>query len=120
MKLLFTILFSLAVSFSMATTPSGNPDDILIFSGDVQLEMSVYPNPSTTGDFSLEVSNLSREDIVLIKVYNLIGSTVYYKQFTSVDGDYKQVIRLGTMPKGIYMLEVSIGNKKQTRRLSFI
>ncbi|MEZ4829395.1 MAG: T9SS type A sorting domain-containing protein [Bacteroidia bacterium] len=87
---------------------------------DFHISFNVYPNPSTTGDFSLEVSNLSDSDVVSIKVYNLIGKEVYRYQITSNPGEYKDTIRLGSLPKGIYLLEVAMGEKKQTRRLSFI
>ncbi|MDX2250077.1 MAG: T9SS type A sorting domain-containing protein [Bacteroidia bacterium] len=113
MRLFFTLILSLALSFVFANFSGADPIDF-------HLTLNVYPNPSTTGDFSLEVSNLSPKDVVSIKVYNLIGKEVYHHQISSFTGDYKDTIRLGSLPKGIYLLEVVKGEKKQTRRLSFI
>lgn len=113
MRLFFTIIFNLAFIFTYANFSGVDPDEF-------HLSLKVFPNPSTTGDFSLEVSNLSASDVVSIKVYNLIGKEVYRYQITSFAGDFKDMIKLGSLPKGIYLLEVAMGEKKQTRRLSFI
>jgi hypothetical protein len=85
-----------------------------------ELTMQVYPNPSTSGNFVLEIQNLQPQDEVFIKVYNLIGTELIRQHTTAYSGDFRTAINLTTAPKGIYMLEVTIGDEKQTRRLSYI
>ena len=86
----------------------------------VELTMQVYPNPSTSGNFVLEIHNLHPQDDVFIKVYNLIGTELLRQHVTAYAGDFRTAVNLTSAPKGIYMLEVSIGDEKQTRRLSYI
>jgi hypothetical protein len=84
------------------------------------LTMQVYPNPNSSGNFVLEIQNLHPQDEVFIKVFNLIGTEIIRQHTTAFSGDFRTAINLTTAPKGIYLLEVTIGEKKQTRRLSYI
>lgn len=84
------------------------------------VEVSIYPNPTTDGHFSLKLTGLEKSEKVNIKVYNLIGSEVYSHSFSSFAGENKREISLTTVPKGIYMVEVSLGEEKYTHRLSLL
>lgn len=88
--------------------------------GDFPLEMSVYPNPSTTGNFAIELNTEDRREDISIKVFNLIGKEVYRKKIPVVNGVIKETIQLHSVSKGIFILEVSYEDQKQTHRLSFI
>jgi hypothetical protein len=98
-----------------AAGPMGNP----ISGKELVTEFKVYPNPSSNGNFTVEFS-LETSANLNIKVYNLIGKEVFADR---IDGDnraYSNTIRLGNLPKGVYILEVSNGGQKQTKRLSYI
>jgi hypothetical protein len=82
-------------------------------------DLKVYPNPSTNGYFNINFTNLSRESAVNIKIYNLIGKEVYSERIPSGQ-DYDSTIRLNELPRGVYILEITNGAQKQTKRLSFI
>ena len=82
--------------------------------------VSVYPNPSSSGNFSIELLGLEHNRQIHLKVYNLIGKEVFRTVINNLNAEYKGSISLGTFPKGIYMLEVSQGEQTHTRRLSFI
>jgi hypothetical protein len=82
-------------------------------------DLKVYPNPSTNGYFNINFTNLSRESAINIKIYNLIGKEVYSERIPSGQ-DYDSTIRLNELPRGVYILEISNGGQKQTKRLSFI
>ena len=84
------------------------------------LNMSVYPNPSTTGNFTIELDTYVPKKTVTIKVFNLIGKEIYKKRIPIIQGKFKDRIQLKSASKGIYMLEISHGEQKQIRRLSFI
>lgn len=82
-------------------------------------DLKVYPNPSTSGNFNLYFTNLSRESSINVKVYNLIGKEVYSERIPAGQ-DYEGSVRLSELPRGVYILEISNGAQKQTKRLSFI
>ena len=83
-------------------------------------EISVYPNPSTTGDFSVELREATPGTLITIKVYNLIGHEVFSRQVVVRTGLHREVISLHNAPKGVYMLELIQGQEKLSRRLSYI
>ncbi|TAE60251.1 MAG: T9SS C-terminal target domain-containing protein [Bacteroidetes bacterium] len=113
MKWTFILVFSLMMS---ALTLSVHAQ----VSADIRTETRVYPNPSSNGTFALEISSLQRNEPVSIKVFNLIGNEVMARVITPEEGLYKGEISLSALPKGVYILEVASGSKKQTRRLSYI
>ena len=65
------------------------------------LNMTVYPNP-TKGKLWLDIQNLN-DPKVIAKVYNVTGSMVYERQFTT---DRLVEIDLSGKVSGIYMLKV--------------
>lgn len=85
-----------------------------------QIDIRVYPNPSSSGNFTLDIGPLSAGEQIRVKVYNLIGKEVFSRQISSRAGRYIETIHLGNYARGMYMLEVIRGDDKQTRRLSFI
>lgn len=117
----FTLLLSLlSIHISLVL---GNGDLIPAeFQDPIRVEISikVFPNPSTSGEFALEFAELTKSDKTDIIIYNLIGKKVYQKQILDKEGPHQEFLHLGHMAKGIYMLQVIQGEKKVTRRLSFI
>jgi hypothetical protein len=83
-------------------------------------ELKVYPNPSANGQFTLELSLAHPQQAVTLRVYNLIGGVVYAQSLSQPSAVYKESFSLTDLPKGVYMLEIAIGEKKQLRRLSSI
>lgn len=98
-----------------AAGPMGNP----INGKELVSEFKVFPNPSTNGNFNVEFSLESNSNLN-IKVYNLIGKEVFADRVGADSRTYSNVIHLGNLPKGVYILEVSNGNQKQTKRISYI
>ena len=116
MKHIFTliILLSLLLGSALAQSPSSNFGEV-----DLITNVSVYPNPSQTGDFSVKFEINKPQDRLQIKVYNLIGREVYRDHAAASQGQFKTSFSLQHLPKGFYMLEVTIGDKRITRRLAF-
>lgn len=85
-----------------------------------QLELSVYPNPTTDGQISIRLEARQFADEITIKVCNLIGKEVYREKLNGYSGTYQNTITLDGQPKGIYILEVSNGKEKEIKRLSYI
>lgn len=66
--------------------------------------MVVYPNPSR-GTFTLELNPENAQDFD-VTVYNSIGMIVFQKPGIPVAGKHVMEINLGTLPEGVYMLNV--------------
>lgn len=114
MRLFSTLILSVLLTFPVFSAEKDQPlSDTFIEN------LNVFPNPSSNGEFSIKFENHSGEPLV-IKVYNLIGAVVYVQNFNENHPSYFQTISLKPQPKGVYILEVSSGAKKQTRRLSYI
>jgi len=119
MKKLFTmIVFCLAVFAASAQVnflhSTDKQEDSFI------TELNIYPNPTTNGNISVKIDLNQQEEHITIKIFNLIGKTVYVQKITTFDTKVQENINLGTQPKGVYILEVSNGEKKEIRRLSYV
>lgn len=115
MKTLFTLFFVFTLSFTESINHTFN----YILVGDNFLEgLVVYPNPSSNGNISISFSSLHKHDKIQIKIISLIGKEVYLHTLHNYTGKYNAHINLERVAKGIYMLEVTDGEQKETRRFS--
>ena len=116
MKQIFTLLIVLTLALGTAPAQSSFGS----YSGGELIEnLSVYPNPSSTGNFSVKFRINAQQDRVNVKVYNLIGRQVFQEQVSGQGNEFKTSFSLSHLPQGFYMLEVVVGDKRITRRLSF-
>lgn len=113
------IIYTLTIALLLTVSVFGQNNARVALEPPFLSELSIYPNPNV-GQFNVSFTTLRAEERVSIRVFNLIGKEVYRTQVTGVAGDHKERINLQGASKGIYMLVVSNGDKKQTRRLSFI
>ena len=75
----------------------------------------VYPNPNK-GAFTVKLNNgLSKK--VEVMVSDLLGRAIYKEAFNSPDGNFNEHITLNNMPSGIYILNVTDGLKKSTKKI---
>lgn len=85
-------------------------------------DMKVFPNPTTNGKITISFNVINHNGNVTVKLYNLIGREVFVEQVSSEATEYSREIQLNEfqLPKGVYILEVSDGTQKQTKRVSFM
>ncbi|MEO0581159.1 MAG: T9SS type A sorting domain-containing protein [Bacteroidota bacterium] len=83
-------------------------------------ELRIYPNPSSSGNYVIEMTGTQIEVPVQIKVFNMIGQEMLVQRIESARQTIRIVIDLSHLPKGSYVLEFSQGDVKQTHKLSFI
>ena len=76
--------------------------------------VDVYPNPST-GEFTVVLAGMQNEDI-LIEVCDLNGKVITREQRTHASGDVTVAMKVNAEP-GVYMVNISTGNKKTSERL---
>jgi len=116
MKKIFTLL---SITF-LACAVHGQVaiSDLWVPTGDKETfiqELNIYPNPTSTGNFALKT-----DQELTVKVYNLIGKEIISRTFQVFQGLNEETFNLNGKPKGVYILEVSQGDKKEIQRISFI
>lgn len=78
--------------------------------------LSVYPNPNN-GNFSIVGSNLKLEGKVTIEVVNVIGQRIYTKPATVSSGKLSELISLGNLSDGLYIVNIGDGTNKVSKRV---
>jgi len=68
--------------------------------------VTVFPNPITDGTIHLQLNN-QPSGIYKIKVYNSAGQVLLSKNINHIDGSSKETLDGGSLPTGIYQLEVN-------------
>lgn len=79
-------------------------------------DLEVTPNPTATGMVNLKI-NSETNGIALIKMTDILGKTVLIKNIANVIGTNNHKLDLSKYSKGIYLLTVDIGSKKQTLKV---
>ena len=74
----------------------------------------VFPNPNK-GEFTIKLNNALSSD-VNVEVYDLRGRNIYKNMYKNT-GDFNEKIRLNNIQSGMYILNVSDGNRKSTRKI---
>ena len=106
----------------------GNQDFSLIITGnnlvlsvdenDLARRLAVYPNPSN-GEFTISFeSNLnSNDNKVKVDVYDIQGRLVYNNSFNNTSSIFKETIALENAKSGVYMVNISEGNRTTSHKL---
>jgi hypothetical protein len=79
--------------------------------------VTVFPNPSTTGTFDLEIHGANAKASLAVVVTNTLGQQVYTG--TARD-NYTNRLDLSTLAPGIYHLQVRNGEETMTRQLAIV
>ncbi len=79
-------------------------------------DLTFYPNPSSNGRFKVRFG-LPEEGELNIKVSNLEGKEVFSRYFERFGGTYSEMIDLSDQREGIYLLEISSGKKRLTKKI---
>jgi hypothetical protein len=104
----------------MKTTGAGmmmeeNNDEVLAQLTDGTQLMTVYPNPSSTGEIVLQWSQVLESDLK-VKMYNAIGELVFQQTFFQ-EGANSLPIQLTNVSSGMYWMEVELNGKSETHRV---
>ncbi|MEQ9466036.1 MAG: T9SS type A sorting domain-containing protein [Ekhidna sp.] len=79
-------------------------------------DLRFYPNPSSNGRIKVRFS-VPDEDELNIRVSNLEGKEVFSRNFDRFSGTYSELIDLSGQKEGIYLLEISQGKKRLTKKI---
>ena len=86
---------------------------------DEELELdnlSFFPNPSSNGTLKVRFT-VPDEDELNIKIFNLEGKEVYSRYFERFGGTYSETIDLSDQSEGMYLLEITQGKKRLTKKI---
>ncbi|MFW5759932.1 MAG: PKD domain-containing protein [Cyclobacteriaceae bacterium] len=87
--------------------------DITSLSDRDQEKVLVYPNPVTEDVAYIKFNSTPDEGMVTVKIYNMTGKTVAFEQFEpSFTGNTSFPVNVSELINGIYISEVTVGNKK--------
>ncbi|MCT4628477.1 S8 family serine peptidase [Winogradskyella sp.] len=102
--------------FSLIIT--GDNLTLSIDENDLLRKLAVYPNPSK-GEFTISFeSNLrSNDSNVNVDVYDLQGRLVYNNSFINASSIFKETIALNNAKAGVYMVNISEGNRTTSHKL---
>lgn len=116
MRFVYAILLSTILSLSAFASQPADAD----FMGQPFLkEFAVYPNPSS-GAITLTIETFEAESALQLKVYSLIGQEMMKETLSPFEGAKQMRLDLTHLPKGIYMVEISNGEKSRIKRISII
>jgi parallel beta-helix repeat protein/surface protein len=77
-------------------------------------DFSLYPNPTTNGQFTIKTPNLSGE--VSVEISNLLGQKVY-NQTMNVETNHEVNINAEGLSTGVYVVELKQGEKSYRTKL---
>ncbi|MEH6537024.1 MAG: reprolysin-like metallopeptidase [Psychroserpens sp.] len=75
---------------------------------------SVYPNPND-GEFNVRFEN-PISDTIKISVFDIRGRRIFENSFTA-NSDFNQAVKLNTIQSGMYLVTVSDGTNKATKKI---
>lgn len=75
---------------------------------------SLYPNPNS-GTFTIKLKSLSGKDIK-VKVYDIRGRFIFNNSYNNTS-DIKQEINLNNVQSGMYLVNISDGDKQITKKI---
>jgi hypothetical protein len=98
-------------------------DDLTITAGPLatsealKRSVSVFPNPSTTGTFNLEIHGANAKQALIVEVSNMLGQRVYTG--TAKD-NFSNTVNLSSLASGIYSIKVRNGEEYTQQQISIV
>ncbi|MEO8068722.1 MAG: T9SS type A sorting domain-containing protein [Flavobacteriales bacterium] len=84
-------------------------------------DVQLYPNPVRDGNVNLVINGLSgSENTVAVDIYDVFGKRVFTRSIgTEGATEVSTVLNLGTsLASGVYMVDITMGDRHSTQRLS--
>lgn len=74
------------------------------------------PNPSSNGRFKMQFELLEEGELA-IRITNVQGKEILSRYFSRVGGLHTEMIDLSRQESGVYLLEISQGDKRMTKKI---
>ncbi|MCH2044111.1 MAG: T9SS type A sorting domain-containing protein [Saprospiraceae bacterium] len=82
----------------------------------VESSLNVYPNP-TMGEVNVSFHLYGTEADAQVIISDMLGRTVHMEQVNAFGGNYKNTFDLSAYGKGVYILQVRVGNEMVNRKI---
>lgn len=79
-------------------------------------DISIYPNPSSNGIFTISADNLSAKKIEL-RIMNVIGNEVLREVYSNLDASFSKTVDLNKFAKGLYYVKLETDQFSVVRRV---
>ena len=79
------------------------------------VQFTVFPNPSD-GEITIALSNHSTS-VMDVLIADLSGKTIFEKTVKTARQEHSETLNISTLPKGIYLMRITTGNKEFTRKI---
>ena len=79
--------------------------------------VNIYPNPSATGRFTLDISGANAVGALSVDVTNMLGQRVHS---STVRDNFRNELDLSALPAGIYSLRVSNGREQLQQQVVIV
>ncbi|MBK9422057.1 MAG: T9SS type A sorting domain-containing protein [Flavobacteriales bacterium] len=104
-------------SFAAVETKLFSTNAVLsVPSNSLDRSLNIYPNP-TTGLVNLEYT-LDNGSAMQVDVLDVVGKTVMHSTMASGSGVQREVVDLGSLANGTYVLKLNTGNTQATRTIT--
>lgn len=99
---------------------SGSSSAIAINTGILNIggnwQPAISPNPND-GNFLIALDSDSPIQKLKMEIINVLGETVFINNYSNVGSTFKQQVNISKMPKGVYYLKVSGGEKAFSEKI---
>lgn len=107
---------TLSGSRSSLQTSDGCSSPLGIAENQTFSDISLYPNPNT-GVFTLEFY-ISNSTMINLRIIDMIGQEIFKEDsIEKIQGFFKKQIRIGDLPEGIYILQISTDQEKINHKI---
>jgi PKD repeat protein len=79
--------------------------------------LNVYPNPVNDNHLTISLTTPDAGKLWTIKLFDVLGQTVYADKMTTVSGANQKDLNLGNIDNGIYFIELENNGEKLYRRI---
>ena len=94
--------------------PSG-PTSVSAMPG-ADAQMDIYPEPNS-GSFTVRL-RLDAPQAITMRVRNVLGQIVHESSRIATEGEQNFEVQLGSVPKGVYLLEANIGSRRFVKNIT--
>ena len=77
---------------------------------------SVYPNPATDA-FTIDINSTNKTNSNSYRIFDMVGNLITEKKLGAVSGKYSETVDISSFAKGIYFIEINLGQEKSTKKL---
>ncbi|EDP72761.1 hypothetical protein FBALC1_16707 [Flavobacteriales bacterium ALC-1] len=92
-----------------------NSSEPVLSTNDIEFDgLTIYPNPNN-GEFNIGF-NPKSGDAITVEVYDIRGRAIYTNKYSSVSR-FDEVVRLNNAQSGVYLLTITDGSQKVTKKI---